>query len=47
MLIAALTSLVVGGFMMMKQKETEQLYAPKGYLVNLQSKPRNVYSYGW
>jgi len=44
MLLAAL-ALAIGGIMMTKVRETEELYAPKGYLVNLQSRPRNVYYY--
>ena len=42
MLLAAL-ALAIGGFMMTKVRETEELYAPKGYLTSLQSRPRNVY----
>jgi hypothetical protein len=44
MLLAAL-ALAIGGIMMTKFRETEELYAPKAYLSTLQSRPRNVYSY--
>jgi hypothetical protein len=47
MIIATFASLIIGGLMVMKQRETEQLYAPKGYLASLQSKPRSVYNYNW
>lgn len=44
MLLAAL-ALAIGGIMMTKVRETEELYAPKGYLTSLQARPRNVYYY--
>ena len=44
MILAAL-ALAIGGIMMAKIRETEELYAPKGYLTSLQSRPRNVYYY--
>ena len=44
MLLAAL-ALAIGGIMMTKIRETEELYAPKGYLMKLQSRPRNVSAY--
>lgn len=44
MILAAL-ALAIGGIMMTKVRETEELYAPKGYLTNLQARPRNVYYY--
>jgi hypothetical protein len=44
MLLAAL-ALVIGGIMMTKIRETNDIYAPKSYLASLQSRPRNVYSY--
>ncbi len=43
MVLAAL-ALAIGGFMSTKFRQTEELYAPKGYLVNLQSRPRSVFS---
>lgn len=42
MFLAAL-ALAIGGFMITKVRETEELYAPKGYLTSLKSRPRNVY----
>ncbi len=44
MLLAAL-ALAIGGIMMTKVRETNEMYAPKGYLARLQSRPRSVYSY--
>ena len=44
MLFAAL-ALVIGGLMMTKVRETEEMYAPKGYMMSLQSRPRNAYYY--
>ena len=44
MLLAAI-ALAVGGLMMTKVRATTELYAPKGYMMSLQTRPRNVYSY--
>lgn len=44
MLLAAL-ALAIGGIMMSKLRETGELYAPKDYLTNLKSRPRNAYYY--
>lgn len=44
MLLAAL-ALAIGGIMMTKVRDNEELYAPKGYMMSLQSRPRNVYYY--
>lgn len=44
MLLAAL-AFAVGGLMMTRLRATSELYAPKGYMTSLQSRPRNVYSY--
>nr|WP_299424086.1 hypothetical protein [uncultured Emticicia sp.] len=44
MLILTLASIAIGGLLMTRMNEEKELYAPKGYLVSLQSRPRNVYS---
>jgi hypothetical protein len=44
MLLAAL-ALAIGGIMMTKVRESEEMYAPKGYMISLRSRPRNVYYY--
>jgi len=44
MLFAAI-ALAIGGLMMTKVRETGELYAPRGYMMSLQTRPRNVYSY--
>jgi hypothetical protein len=44
MLLLTITSLAIGGLLMTRLNKERDLYAPKGYLENLQSRPRNVYS---
>ena len=44
MLILTLASIAIGGLLMTRMNEEKELYAPKGYLVSLQSRPRSVYS---
>ncbi len=44
MLLAAI-ALAIGGLMMTKVREKEEMYAPKGYMTSLQARPRNVYYY--
>lgn len=45
MLLLTVASLAIGGLLMTRMNEEKELYAPKGYLVSLQSRPRNVYSW--
>ena len=45
MLLLTIASLAIGGLLMTRLNEEKELYAPKGYLVSLQSRPRNVYSW--
>lgn len=44
MFLITIASLVIGGLLMTRMNEEKEMYAPKGYLVRLQSRPRNVYS---
>lgn len=44
MLLLTLASLAIGCLLMTRMNEKKELYAPKGYLVSLQSRPRNVYA---
>lgn len=45
MLLLTIASLAIGGLLMTRLNEEKELYAPKGYLVSLQYRPRNVYSW--
>lgn len=45
MLLLTIASLAIGGLLMTRMNEEKDLYAPKGYLVSLQSRPRNVNSW--
>ena len=45
MLLITIASLVIGGLLMTRMNEEKERYAPKGYLVSLQLRPRNVYSW--
>ncbi|WP_256503987.1 hypothetical protein [Emticicia sp. 21SJ11W-3] len=44
-MILAAIAFAVGGLMMTKMRETNELYAPKGYMMSLQSRPRSAFSY--
>ncbi len=45
MFLLSLACIAVGGVIASKLREERELYAPKGYLNSLMSRPRNVYSY--
>ena len=45
MLLLTVISLAIGGLLMTRMNDEKELYAPKGYLVSLQYRPRNVYSW--
>jgi len=46
MLLLTIASLAFGGLLMGRMKEEKEMYAPKGYLASLQSRPR-CYSTAW
>ncbi len=46
MLLLTIASLAFGGFLMTRMNEEKEMYAPKGYLASLQSRPR-TYSTAW
>lgn len=46
MLLLTIASLAFGGLLMTRMKEEKEMYAPKGYLASLQSRPR-CYSTAW
>lgn len=45
MFLLSLACIALGGVIASKLKEEKDLYAPKGYLTSLMSRPRNVYAY--
>jgi hypothetical protein len=45
MLLLTIVSLAFGGLLMTRMNEEKELYAPKGYLARLQSRPRSVYAW--
>lgn len=42
-MILAAIAFAVGGLMMTKMRQTNDLYAPKGYMISLQTRPRSAY----
>lgn len=42
-MILAAIAFAVGGLMMTKMRQTNDLYAPKGYMLSLQTRPRSAY----
>jgi len=45
MLLLTIASIAIGGLLMARKNDEKEMYAPKGYLVSLQSRPRSVYSW--
>ena len=45
MLFLTIAALAIGGIVMSKIKEEKELYAPKGYMMALNTRPRSVFSY--
>ena len=45
MLLLTIASLAFGGLLMTRMNEEKELYAPKGYMLSLQSRPRSVFSW--
>lgn len=45
MLFLAIAAIAMTGAVMSKMNEERELYAPKGYLSSLQTRPRSVFSY--
>lgn len=45
MFLLAIAAIAMTGVVMSKMNEEKELYAPKGYLSSLQSRPRSVFSY--
>jgi len=42
-MILAAIAFAVGGLMMTKMRQTNDLYAPKGYMMSLQTRHRSAY----
>jgi hypothetical protein len=45
MFLLSLACIAIGGFIAVKNSEDKELYAPKGYMNGLLSRPRSVYGY--
>lgn len=43
MLLLTIASIAIGGLLMARMNEEKEMYAPKGYLASLQTRPRSVY----
>lgn len=45
MLFLTLAAVAIGGLVMSKMNEERELYAPKPYLVKLNTRPRSAYAW--
>ncbi len=44
MILLTISALAIGGLLMNRMNESKDLYAPKGYMMSLQHRPRKAYA---